>query len=823
MALTSGTRLGRYEIRTQIGAGGMGEVYLAHDSQLDRTIALKILHSEIASDTQRMRRFIQEAKAASSLNHPNILTIYEIGKADSIDFIATEFIDGETLRARMSTARIKLTEAFDVAIQVAGALSAAHAAGIVHRDVKPENIMVRHDGYVKVLDFGLAKLTEHRSGDSEATTMVNTDDGVVMGTVAYMSPEQARGVAVDARTDIWSLGVVLYEMVAGCAPFAAATPTDAIISIAEREPAPLARHVAEVPLQLERIVKKALAKDREERYQTVKDLALDLKNLRRELDIESELERTVPPELRGGVSQTSGRRVAVDTANQPVAVPTASAASVTDAIKRHKPGFAILVLVLVAAAISYFGYFRRNTTSPAREAITSIAVMPFVNASNNPDAEYLSDGISESLINSLSQLPQLKVIARSSSFKFKGKTTEPGEVAKALGVRAIVTGRVIQLGDQLQISAELVDTADGTQVWGEQYNRKANDLLAIQSEISREIAERLRLKLTNTEQQQLARRETTNPEAYELVLKGRFFSNKGGVAGRAKAIEYFSQAAAVDQNYGLAYAELAVAYNTVLTSATVDPKVIKPKAQAALEKALQLDETIPEVHLAVAILKFNNWEWAAAESEYKRAIQLNPSFSRAHSQYANYLVSMGRYEQAIAEARRGRELDPFATGRNWRLGAVLVWARRFDEAIEQLKKTLELDSNFAGAHTWLGYAYAAKGQHEQAIAEYKEAMKLDGDSTSTKIYLGYSLTMLGKKNEGLAILKEMQTTKDYVSQAELAILFAGLGDKEQAFAALERAYAAHDFQLQYLKVESHYDSLRSDPRFADLLRRVGLS
>ena len=817
MPLTAGTRLGRYEIRTQIGAGGMGEVYLAQDSQLDRTIALKILHSDIASDTQRMRRFIQEAKAASSLNHPNILTIYEIGKADSIDFIATEFIDGETLRTRMSKARMKLTETFDVAIQVAGALSAAHAAGIVHRDIKPENIMVRGDGYVKVLDFGLAKLTEHRSGDSEATTMVNTDDGVVMGTVAYMSPEQARGLAVDARTDIWSLGVVLYEMVAGCAPFAAATPTDAIISIAEREPAPLARHAAEVPLQLERIVRKALAKDREERYQTAKDLTLDLKSLRRELDIEGELERTVPPELRGGFSQTSGARAVVETANQPVAVPTFA-----DQIKRHKLGVAIVGLVLVGAVVSYFAYFRRDSSSPVREAITSIAVMPFVNASNNPDADYLSDGISESLINSLSQLPHLKVIARSSSFKFKGQTTEPGEVAKALGVRAIVTGRVIQLGDQLQISAELVDTADGTQVWGEQYNRKATDLLAIQSEISREIAERLRLKLTSAEQQQLAKRETFNPEAYELVLKGRFFSNKGGPEGRAKAIEYFSQAAALDPNYALAYAELSVAYNGLIGSATVDPNLIRPKAQAALEKALQLDETVPEAHIAMGMLKLNNWEWTAAGDEYKRAIELNPSFARAHAQYANYLSLMGRYDEAITEARRGRELDPFGIGRNWRLGAVLVWARRFDEAIEQLKKTLELDSNFVSAHTWLGYAYAAKGHYEQAIAEYKEVIRLGDDSTSTKIYLGYSLAMSSKKDEALAILKEMQTTKDYVSQAELAILFAGLGDKEQPFAALERAYVGHDFQLQYLKVEPGYDSLRADPRFADLLRRVGL-
>jgi eukaryotic-like serine/threonine-protein kinase len=820
MPISPGTSLGRYEVRSTLGAGGMGEVYLAYDTQLDRTIALKILHSDVASDIQRMRRFIQEAKAASSLNHPNILTIYEIGQANSTNFIATEFIDGETLRERMTKTRVKLTEALDIAIQVASALSAAHAAGIVHRDIKPENIMVRRDGYVKVLDFGLAKLTEHHSAGNEATTMVNTDPGVIMGTVSYMSPEQARGLTLDARTDIWSLGVVLYEMVAGRVPFEGATPTDAIISIAEREPAHLARHVPEVPVQLERIVRKALAKEREERYQTVKDLGLDLKSLGRELEIEVELERSVTPELRGGKSETGGIRADVETVNQPAAAPTSSAQYLVGEVKRHKLGVGmILATLLVAiAAVAYFAYFPRRD----KEAITSIAVLPFVNASNNPDAEYLSDGISESLINSLSQLPQLKVIARSSSFKFKGKSAEPQEVAQALNVRAILTGRVIQVGDQLQISAELVDTRDGTQVWGEQYNRKATDLLATQAEISREIAERLRLKLTNTEQQQLAKRSTTNPEAYELLLRGRFYQSKGGLEGRTKAIQYFSHAVELDPKYALAYAELAATYNGLIASASVDPQVIRPKAQAAVEKALQLDETLPEAHLALGTLRFNYWEWSAAGREYKRAIELNPSFSRAYAVYSNYLSSMGRHDQATAEARRARELDPLSTAVNWRIGAVLFNARRYDEAIEQLKKTLELDPNFPLTHVWLAYAYGAKGQYAQAIAEYKEVIRLGEDSTSTKIYLGYSLAMSGKRNEGLAILKEMQTTKEYVSPAELAVLYAGLGDKEQAFAALEQAYAAHDFQLQYLKVEPDYDSLRSDPRFADLVRRVGL-
>jgi tetratricopeptide (TPR) repeat protein len=359
-------------------------------------------------------------------------------------------------------------------------------------------------------------------------------------------------------------------------------------------------------------------------------------------------------------------------------------------------------------------------------------------------------------------------------------------------------------------------------LWGEQYTRKASDLLAVQAEISREIAEGLRLKLTNTEHQQLAKRSTANPEAYELLLKGRFFRNKGGPEGRTKTVECFSQAVALDPNYALAYAELASAYNILIASTTVDPKVTRPKVQSALDKALKLDETIPEAHMVLGTLKLNDWEWADAEREYKRAIELNPSSSRIHGGYAYYLSNMGRHEQGLAEARRARDLDPLSTGAYQRIGAVLLNAHRYDEAIEQFRKTLELDPNYSLTHTYLGYTHAAKGQYDQAVAAYQEAIKLGEDKPSTRIFMGYSLAMSGKRDKALAIVKEMQTTREYVSPAELAVLYAGLGDKEQAFAALERAYAAHDFQLQYLNIETHYDSLRSDPRFQDLVRRVGL-
>lgn len=686
--------------------------------------------------------------------------------------------------------------------------------------------MVRRDGYVKVLDFGLAKLVERQAADSEAATLVNTDPGIVMGTASYMSPEQARGIDVDARTDIWSLGVVIYEMLSGRLPFEGATTTDMLGSIlGDRSAPPLARFARDVPSELERIVAKALTKERDGRYQTAKDFLIDLKRLKQQLDVEAEIERTAAPEFKAGAT-ASGRSAAVQTMGQPVAASTSNAQDIVGEINRHRLGLGIAGAILLAvAAIAYLGYFRRDRQlAPvvAKAAITSIAVLPFVNASNNPDAEYLSEGISESLINNLSQLPQLKVIARSSSFKFRGNEVNAQEAAKALGVDAIVTGRVIQLGDQLQVRAEVVDTRDQTQLWGDQYTRKASDLLAVQAEISREIVQGLRLKLTNTEQQQLAKRSTTNPEAYELLLKGQFYRSKGGPEGRAKSIEYFSQATAVDPGYALAYASLAGAYNLQISSASLDPGLLRPKAEAAAATALRLDETLPSAHAVLARLRVQAWDWATAEREYKRALELNPSLAGAHAGYASYFSLMGRHEQAVAEARRARELDPLSTGANYRIGTVLVNARRYDEAIEQLKKTLELDPNYTLAHLWLGYAYAASGQHAQAIAEYKEAVKLGEDNTSTKNYLGYSLAMSGKRSEALEILKEMQSTKEYVSPAELAILYAGLGDKEQAFAALERAYAAHDFQLQSLKVEAGYDSLRSDQRFADLLRRVGL-
>ena len=840
MAIPHGTRLGRYEIRSLLGAGGMGEVYLGHDLTLQRKVALKVLRPDLTAKKDLLQRFEREAFAASRLNHPNILTIFEIVREDEYHFIVTEFVDGESLGQHIQRAPFKLLEILEIGIQIASALAAAHAAGIMHRDIKPDNIMLRNDRLVKVLDFGMAKLSEQEEVDQDtqvpAETLRITKPGMVMGTPHYMSPEQARGLPMDSRSDIWSLGVVLYVMVTGHLPFRGKTLSDVIASILTREPPILASYMPEVPDELERIITKALRKERDERYQLVKDLGLDLKTLKQRLEFEAEFERPGKTEKsrEPGQAATSPNATAAETTSAVAAErPTNSAAShirttssaeyVLGEIKRHKRGALILAMIIaMTAALAYFAYTRYAAGSD-QSVITSLAVLPFVNASNDAEKDYLSDGISESLINRLSQLPGVKVIANSSSSRYKGTDTDPKEVARSLGVTSVMTGRVSQRGDDLLISVELIDGRDGTQMWGEQYNRKATDLLAVQAEISSEIAEKLRLRLTKGQQQQVARRETVNPEAYELLLKGRFYRAKGGTQDRRQAAEYFNQAIAVDPNYALAYAELSNSYRSLIGSSIYDPKEYLPKAEAAAQKALELDESLADAHYAMANLKTYAWQWAAAEAQYKRAIELNPNLALAHRWYASYLRLMGRHEQAIVEIKRARELDPLSPSVSATVGYILFSARQYDQAIEELKKTLVMDQDYSYTHLFLGFTYAAKGMFPEAIAAYQEAIKLGLDSPSTQIYLGAAYAMGGDRERAQAILTRLQTGDEYVSPGQWAILYVAQGEREKAFAALEQAYEAHDLQLQYLGVEPAFDPLRSDPRFQDLLRRVGLT
>jgi len=755
-----------------------------------------------------------------------------------VHFLATELIEGETLREKINGGELSLTEVLNIAEQTAFALSAAHAAGIVHRDLKPENIMIRRDGIVKVLDFGLAKLIENKEFSPDAKTdagsLLKTEPGVVMGTVPYMSPEQATGKDPDARTHVWSLGVVLYEMRSGKLPFAGKTIYEVIVSILKSEPPLLSQYVSNVPNELEKIVSRCLRKNRDERYQNVKDLQIDLKDLRQDLEFEAKLERSSTPNKRLNtldenqqtrISETdkaSDANEAVISTTDGIAHPSSSAEYVAREIKQHKGGVlaALMIVVLLGVGFGYWFYARRSALTDSKQ-INSIAILPFENGSDDANLDYLSDGLSESLIDKLSQLPQLKVIARSSSFKYRGANVDLREVANKLDVQAIVMGRVVRAGDNLNVRVEMIDAKENRQLWSEQYNRKSADLISIQQEIAQTASEKLRLRLTGTQEQQLEKRETVNPQAYELVLKGNFFFNKQDSENYKKALEYYQQAIAVDPSYALAYAQMSLSYYLLANFSTVDPKELSQKAESAARKALELDENLPNPHFMLANLHVIAWEWTAADAEYKRALELNPNLGEAHSQYSTYLSLMGRHDEAISEAKRARELDPLNILANLNVGYALYFARRYDESIEVLQKTLELNPNSDLIYVILGYAYAGKGMHREAIAAYENALRLGGEISGTRIYLGVSYAKAGEREKAQAILKKLQTGKEYVSPGELAVLHVALGDKEAALASFDKAYAEHDLQLVYLKVDAELDPLRSDPRFQDLIRRVG--
>jgi serine/threonine-protein kinase len=526
-----GCQLSHYQILEFLGAGGMGEVYRARDIKLDRTVALKLLPAEFASAEGPLQRFVQEAKAASALNHPNILTIHEIDETESGYFLATEFIEGQTLRERLRSSSIKLSDAIDIAIQIAGALSAAHAARIVHRDVKPENVMIRQDGIVKVLDFGIAKLTEGTIGsiDTEAPTRVNlkTDPSVVLGTATYMSPEQARGLSLDARTDIFSLGVVLYEMIAGRLPFDGSNCNEIIAAIlSDKEPQPLTRYSSEIPSELVRLVSKALRKNRDERYQTIKDMLLDLSSLQRQLEFERKLESSASSVRSKTNEQNASAIAGAETTDrlgvmQAPTTQTSTAKFIVSGIKRHNS--AIALLILLAVGLGAWLLFRRQ---PETSTIDSIAVLPFENVTHDQSLEYLSDGVTESLINSLSQLPNIKVIARNSVFSYKGQTPAVADVARQLNVRAVLTGRVQMHGDTLDVRAELTDAQTNAQLWGDHYTRKVSDIFAVQDEIARQVTDTLRVRLSSGQQEQISKRSTQNTQAYQLYLQGRYYLNE---------------------------------------------------------------------------------------------------------------------------------------------------------------------------------------------------------------------------------------------------------------------------------------------------------
>ncbi|HKZ02847.1 MAG TPA: protein kinase [Pyrinomonadaceae bacterium] len=825
--LVANTTLSHYRIVSKLGAGGMGEVYVAEDLNLGRQVALKVLSPELTTNPEYLQRFDREARAASALNHPNILTVYEIGDADGARFIASELIEGESLRQIIRRGPLALPEVLDFGIQVGSALAAAHEVGILHRDIKPENIMVRKDHLVKVLDFGLAKLVKREELNQEAATQVlfRTTPGVVMGTTTYMSPEQARGADVDERTDIWSLGVVLHQLVTGKLPFAGDTKSDIIASILKTDPPPLVRDEA-VPPALERIVSKALRKNRDDRYQHIKDLLIDLKDCKQELEFSSKLSGSILAQQASSEgSWLTGSSVGVETSAVSDRNTTSSSEYVVGEIRRHKLGATIVLGILVGLVTLGMLAYSRYFGASDKTGIDSLAVLPFTNETGDPEMEYLSDGLSETLINSLSQLPQLKVISRSSAFRYKRNEGNLEEVARALGVKGILTGRILRHRENMQISVELVDARDKSQVWGAQYNRSGTDLMAVQQEIAREISRNLRPKLSIAEQSRVGNLHTANPEAYELYLKGRFYWNKRTGEALRQSVEYFNQAIEKDPGYALAYVGLADAYIVIPFFSVGSAQDYYPKAKAAARRALEIDDKLAEAHtaLAAALMDYD-WNLPESNREFERAIELNPNYATAHHWYAREnLIIMGQFDRALEEMRTAQELDPLSLIINANYGKAYFNARRYDDAIRQLLKTIEIDQSFFVAHHYLGSAYAMKGAYSEALSEYQKAHQLNEYDPHVVALTGRLYAVTGKRAEALKALDQLKAIarERYVADYSVALVYAGLGEKDQAFALLEKSYRDHTVDMLTLYYDPLIDMLRSEPRFADLQRRVG--
>ena len=792
-----GKMLGRYRIVEKIGRGGMGIVYKAEDTTLGRFVALKFLPEDVSKDRHALERFQREAKAASALNHPNTCTIYEINRHEGQHFIAMELLEGKTLNQRILGKPLPTNEVLDLGIQIADGLDAAHAEGIIHRDIKPANILITKRGHAKILDFGLAKLApeQYAAADSLSSTTTTeiapeqlTGPGAAVGTVAYMSPEQALGQELDARTDLFSFGVVLYEMATGVLPFRGTTSAATFNAILNSAPKAPVRINPDLPIEMERIINKALEKDRKLRFQTASEMRVDLQRLKRASD--------------------SGRIV------------TATAAEERQANRGRKwLLYAVIALVLIAiAGTGAYLYLGRG------EAIDSIAVLPFVNVSGDLNTEYLSDGIPESLINSLTPLANLRVVPRSMTFRYKGKEPDPQKIGKDLNVRSILMGRVVQRGDSLNVQAELVDVLKESQLWGARYNRRLADLLIVQEEIATEISEKLRLRLTGTEQKFLTKRYTESSEAYQLYLKGRYCWNQRTDDGFKRGIHYFNQAIEKDPGFALAYSGLADSYNSLGSNSYLSPREAYPQSKAAAIKALKLDDNLAEAHHSLAHVAFvSDWNWQEAKKEFKRAIAINPNYATAHFYYGFYLDSMGRFEEALTEWNRARELEPLSMIINTMIGFHYYFARQYEEAAKQLRTTLDMAPNFAIAHFGLGGVYLEKPTLGDGISEFQRAVALEEDNPRYVASLGVAYARAGKRSEALKILSDLQalSKRRYVSPVWRELLLATMtGNKDEAIEALERGYEDRYEYMHLLKVNHGFDILRSEPRFQALLRRM---
>jgi eukaryotic-like serine/threonine-protein kinase len=771
-----GKKISHFSILEKVAAGGMGVVYKARDEKLERNVALKFVAEPLSKDPAAIGRFLREARAVSALNHPNVCTIYEVDEFENSYFLALEFLDGESLEQYMSHQNLGIGEILDIGMQVADGLSAAHAKGVIHRDIKPSNIFVTTGHIIKILDFGLSKLTSESAALTRSPSpdvpaygeALSSATGIV-GTVSYMSPEQAQGDELDPRTDLFSLGAVLYEMASGRKAFSGPTPAQILTAVLSTRPKPIKAADRNFPIEFEHLIDKALQKTRALRYQSALELAADLRRIKA-------------------------------------------------SINRAKPGPALARQEELPAEGPAALRPRR------RKNINSLAVLPFGNEVSDADAEYLSEGITDSIINALSQFPGISVMARSMVFRYKN-ATEPQRIGRDLNVGAVLTGRVVQRGERLMVSAELVDVADGRHLWGSQYNTRFSEIFAVQEEISNHISSELRLHLSPQEKEKLRQSQTQDAAAYQLYLKGRYHWNKRTAEGIKKAIRYFQQAIDQDPGYALAYAGLADCFALFGGYRALPPREAFPMARAAAMKALEIDDRVAEAHNTLAIASlFYDWNWSGAEEEFKRAIHLSPKYATAHQWYTIFLVSMGRPDEGLASIRRAHELDMLSLPINTHLGWAFYFFRQFDEAITQLLATLELDPNYVLAHFALGQAYTQRGKYAEAIAELQTAADLSARLPPILSALGYAYAIAGEIDKARQIIPELveASSKKYVSAYDFALINIGLGEKDLAFEALGNAVKERCVWLIFLNTEPALDSIRSDPRFRDLIQTVGL-
>jgi serine/threonine protein kinase/Tfp pilus assembly protein PilF len=769
MPFSTGDKLGPYEILAPLGAGGMGEVYKARDTRLNRIVAVKV------SKEQFSERFEREARTVAALNHPNICTLHDVGP----DYLVMEYVEGDPLAAaRISGgAAPSVDRVMQYALQIADGVAAAHSKGIVHRDLKPGNILVTPDGRVKILDFGLATLQAAAPTDATLTRGL-TDPGTAVGTVGYMSPEQARGETVDARSDLWSLGVIFYELLTGVRPFEGTTQALIFEGILSKTPPPLSLRNPKIPAEWERIVARLLEKDRATRYQSAQDLLADLKRVNRD---STPIGTSPPP----------------------------------SAFHRGWQKYVLAVgagLVLVAA-IAYF-LMRRTAT------IDSLAILPFANASQSADADYLSDGITDSLIGNLSSVRGLKVKSRNAVRKYKGGDIDARQAGQELDVGAVLTGKIVQRGDSLSIRADLIDTRDNSEIWGENFERKTSEILGVQQDITSRVSGKLRL--SGQDKHQLARRETTNPEAYQLYLKGRYFTGKFTKDGVDKGLDYFHQAIAADPNYALAYQGLA-AYYSIIDDVFVPARDAEPKAKAAALKALELDDRLAESHEALgAVLFWYEYDWSGAEKEFRRAIELNENLAGAHTMYGWYLTSLGQPQKGIGEGRKAQALDPLAPEPLHILCQDLYWTRRYPEAVEQCRKALDLDPKYFLAHVQLALTHIAQGKSREAITAAQNAREDEPLADWPTAVLGMAYAADGQRAEAEKVLSEMnhKASRGWVPSFAFAEIYAGLKDKSSTLDALEKSYQERAWFLTCLNTAPEFGFIRSEPRFQALLRRM---